>query len=132
MDSNIVVQTRRGTPIDNNQSFDVTRYDEVVDLDLRARHRGATFRTGISPIYNCHGLTFGSRRTRIWQAQSVLTILTEDEYADVTIHQVLAGDIIIYTAENGDVEHSGVVVEVKALGSGFARRCGLKNLTRRR
>jgi len=116
-EANIVVQTRRGTSIENNQSFDVTYWDEVVDRDLRAKHLGAKFRTGLCPVYNCHGLTFASRRTRIWRPESVPTILQEDAYELIPEDEVLPGDVIIYTGDDGDAEHSGIVVEVRTLGS---------------
>lgn len=56
-------------------------------------------------------MTFGSRRSAIWDAQEILKILKEDDYKLVQdIKNVQKGDIIIYLAKNGDVEHSGLVI----------------------
>ena len=61
-------------------------------------------------MYNCHGMTFASRRTGIYDDQSLFVILHEDNYIEVEAKQVLPGDVILYISPDGDVEHSGVVV----------------------
>jgi hypothetical protein len=67
---------------------------------------------GPTNAYNCHGLTFGSRRTVIWKPSEVQKILQEDDYVEVlTNMEIFPGDIAIYS-KDGDIEHSGVVVEV--------------------
>lgn len=67
---------------------------------------------GPSSMYNCHGLTFGARRTGITKHSDVTQILSEDGYTflgnNPTVH---AGDIAIYIA-NAQIEHSGIVVWV--------------------
>ncbi|MDR1147947.1 MAG: hypothetical protein LBK66_04885 [Spirochaetaceae bacterium] len=60
--------------------------------------------------YNCHGLVFASRRTNIDDSNEVKNILDKDEYMEIEPRKVLPGDIIIYYAEDGDAEHSGVVI----------------------
>ena len=56
-------------------------------------------------------MTFANRRTEIDDPKEVKRIIIEDEYDEVAEHQVLPGDIMLYFAESGDVEHSGIVVE---------------------
>ena len=68
-------------------------------------------RAGPSGRYNCHGMTFASRRTGIWNAATVQQILIDDGYRSVPVRSVIGGDIIIYHAKSGDIEHSGVVLE---------------------
>jgi len=58
--------------------------------------------------YNCHGLTFASRRTAM-EGPAVEKLLSEDDYTEVTIDMVLPGDIVIYRS-GPDVRHSGIVV----------------------
>jgi len=67
---------------------------------------------GPSRQYNCHGLTFASRRTWIWKPSEIEKILKDDEYETVVeLENVLPGDIVIYS-QDGDVEHSGIVLSV--------------------
>jgi hypothetical protein len=69
---------------------------------------------GPSIAYNCHGLTFAARRTKIWNAQEIQKILEDDGYVQVPQAQVLPGDVAVYYT-NGDAEHSGVVLEKPGL-----------------
>jgi hypothetical protein len=109
----IRVDTRKGTPLDNHQCFEITLQDQHVDAAHRAKYANAQFRTGVSPVYNCHGLTFASRRTRIPDAESIRTILNEDDYEEVPRADIRVGDVILYvSAGDGDIEHSGIVIEV--------------------
>lgn len=64
---------------------------------------------GPTAKYNCHGLTFASRRTAI-EGSFVERILNQDEYTEVQLVNVMAGDIVLY--RNGaDIEHSGIVIK---------------------
>jgi hypothetical protein len=84
--------------------------DEILAEDYRRDYPDGTHRPTLpSRKYNCHGLTFASRRTWIWKPQEVAKILKDDEYEAVEPADVLPGDIVTYT-ENGDVEHSGIVM----------------------
>ena len=80
--------------------------------DYRKSYLGAIHRpVGPCETYNCHGLTFAARRTRIWQSAEITKILKDDDYEEVRRDGVLAGDIAVYyEARTGDAEHSGVVV----------------------
>lgn len=60
--------------------------------------------------YNCHGLTFAGRRTAIVETSVVSKILVDDSYSQISLDDVLPGDIILYYGEDGDIEHSGIVI----------------------
>lgn len=70
---------------------------------------------GPCSTFNCHGLTFASRRTWISYPLEILKILKEDDYHEVAFQEVRAGDIAVYFV-GGDAEHSGIVVEITAVG----------------
>jgi len=72
----------------------------------RASHRP----TRPSRKYNCHGLTFSSRRTWIWKPTEIAKILKDDEYEQIDLKDVLPGDVVVYST-SGDAEHSGIVIE---------------------
>lgn len=84
-------------------------------LDLRVQYpapRTLHRPTRPGERYNCHGLTFASRRTRIWNSQEVQKILTDDGYQMVENRRdVLPGDVVIYWSKDWQAEHSGIVVE---------------------
>ena len=63
------------------------------------------------PRYNCHGLTFGSRRAAIDDA-AITMILAEDGYQPVANRaDVLPGDVALYISDAG-IEHSAIVASV--------------------
>lgn len=108
----IALQTRERWDIPNSQSFETSLWCEAQLEEFRRRYSHALFRTGIIPIYNCHGLTFAARRSTIWETTAVQRIVGDDRYEQVSREETQAGDIILYvSADDGDVEHSGVVVE---------------------
>jgi hypothetical protein len=117
----IRIDTRRGTPITNDQSGEVFLRDVRGDAVLRKRHPLAVFRTtSMLPVYNCHGMTFAARRTAILETAEVRTILAHDQYEEVAPADVLPGDVIIYVSSDGEVDHSGIVVEIRT-GEGVLR-----------
>ena len=76
----ILLQTRTKKDIQNEQPQGIElrsflRNDAVVEKYPRAKAR-----TGPDPTYNCHGLTFASRRTAIHDPSVVDFILKEDNY----------------------------------------------------
>lgn len=107
----LALETRLGSTVDN--VMDREKAPDGCQLQIEAHERkytGASHRpVGPSGIYNCHGLTFGSRRTAISDPSEILKIIEEDDYVEVRYREVLTGDIAIYF-KDGDVEHSGVVV----------------------
>ena len=105
----IALQTRRGTDIPNAQTQEVSQAELQRFQPMMHRFPFATFRCPPTGIYNCHGMTFASRRTGIYEISWLKTILTEDGWVELPKDQVLPGDIILYI-NDGDIEHSGVVV----------------------
>lgn len=107
----ITTETSNCWPIPNRQHFDIVGNEEALarqfldtyDAKLRAKATGR---------YNCHGLTFGARRTCIDDASSISRILTDDGYRLVESTGVMPGDIVLYFDLDGTVSHSGIVVEV--------------------
>lgn len=77
----------------------------------KAKHRPV----GPSRKYNCHGLTFASRRTVIWQSSEIDKIIEDDDYEKVIPKDILPGDIALYI-KDGDIEHSGIVLDIKDFG----------------
>lgn len=86
--------------------------------DLKKAYVTAFHRsTDPTETYNCHGLTFGGRRTEIYKSNEVLKIISDDGYTQIARNDVEAGDIIVYFAENGDADHSGIIVDVPNLAA---------------
>jgi hypothetical protein len=111
----IRVETSKRTGIDNIQVMDVSAFERNWSVDIPKRYPRATQRTEMSPLYNCHGLTFASRRTRITDNDGIQRILADDMWTEIKEIEVLPGDIVIYYSEEGDPNHSGVIVDVGAL-----------------
>ena len=107
----IRLETSKGRGIDNYQETQITNSHITWHRHLVKKYRKAIPRTIQSPTYNCHGLTFGSRRTKIDKPTHIQRILDDDEYKPVEMKDVLPGDIVIYYSEAGDPNHSGIVLE---------------------
>lgn len=107
------LHTRQQNQIDNVHETDTPMPGELLEAaSLKTKHPSATHRpTAVSYTYNCHGLTFGSRRTQITDPAEVRKILTQDGYLKIDRLQILAGDIVVYIGPNGDIEHSGFIME---------------------
>jgi len=71
--------------------------------------------TRASLRYNCHGLTFASRRTSITESTAIQSILVDDAYVEVDWAEIAAGDVVLYL-EQGDFSHSGIVLNVDRSG----------------
>jgi hypothetical protein len=108
------LDTKQGNAIVNQQSFEIPNFERAQFRDLQTRFNAMQVRTDPTPIFNCHGLTFAARRTCISDSAEIAKILKEDAYMEIPADEVLPGDVIIYHSENGDYEHSGVVVESPA------------------
>ncbi len=107
----IRLQTSKRRDILNVQAFEISAFERNWAEDLPRQFGGAIFRTGLSPLYNCHGLTFSSRRTRITEPDSIIQILTDDKYEEINVNDSLPGDVILYYSDDGDPTHSGIIVE---------------------
>jgi hypothetical protein len=108
----LALQTRKGGTIEN--LMNPAELYAGVDLQvaaLRATYPNASHRpVGPSARYNCHGLTFASRRTAIGDSGQVQRILNDDAYRKLDLGENPSpGDIAVYR-EGGDIIHSGVIV----------------------
>jgi hypothetical protein len=89
--------------------------DALFSQELKAKYVNGLHRpVAPSRKYNCHGLTFASRRTWIWDSAEISKILRDDDYEMVDLQDVLPGDVAVYYTD-GDAEHSGIVLRVKDL-----------------
>ncbi|MGO8761968.1 MAG: hypothetical protein ACLP2P_02765 [Desulfobaccales bacterium] len=105
----IIVQTRQGNNILNEQLFTISSFEQN-QFPEYIMYVNAKFRTKPTAIYNCHGLTFASKRTNIFDVDQLFKILEEDRYFEIASEDILPGDIILYFSPEGDIEHSGVVI----------------------
>jgi len=115
------LSTRALRDIDNKLCrTPLTPGDRLQLQQIKRDHPAALFKPGeASQAYNCHGLTFASRRTAITNTLHLDHILLDDDYQEVPLAAVLPGDVVIYRTplQDGGVEHSGVVVQ-KPAGQG--------------
>lgn len=111
----LALASTEGNEIDNEQSWEVIYQDHARNDELLQQYGNEPmFKRRcqhISPVYNCHGMTFASRRTGIIDNSTIEQILREDRYSLIQGEQVLPGDVILYVHESGDIEHSGIVIE---------------------
>lgn len=106
----IQLDTARGNPIQNGQIFEISQFEKNQFLFFEKWQRNAELRSSPTPRYNCHGMTFATRRTGIFDAEEINKILAEDDYKEINQQHVLPGDVILYLSPEGDFEHSGIVV----------------------
>lgn len=110
-EGSINLQTRERNDIDNYQSKEFTFSDRMaIEYLDNIYSNQVIYRTDPLPIYNCHGLSFSSRRTSIIDDEFIRLILDDDGYIYVTPEDVLPGDIIMYYDKKGRIEHSGIVI----------------------
>lgn len=106
----IHLETSKKTKINNEQYSRITLFD----MEIIQRHEyefSSKFQGEPSPTYNCHDLTFASKRTGIYDDEEILKII-RDEYQEViNEREVIIGDVIIYYDNNDKILHSGVVVK---------------------
>src|SRR5436190_1643621 len=111
LDAPIALDTAERHDIENYQGVEISQVERNMFPAYEIKYGGmATRRSGPSAVYNCHGLTFASRRTCIHKADVVQLILSDDRYKEVARADVLPGDVVLYYGEDGDIEHSAVVV----------------------
>lgn len=105
----LLLDTTAGNPVANEQAQQIQH--PLASLALEAQVKApSALRLRSHPQYNCHGLTFASRRTAVIDDADVLQILSDDGYEQVDKRVVLPGDIAVYYSSKGGIEHSAVVV----------------------
>jgi len=107
----IIVQTKKGSNISNTQSGFLTNLDKGSFEDLQKKFPNIIIRGKPNPLCNCHGFTFASKRTAIFESEELWKIIDDDDYEIIEDKKdVLPGDVILYFSDNGDIEHSGIVI----------------------
>ena len=106
----IRLDTAQGTAIENYQISEISNFEQSQFAVYDKWQEGRVLRAGPTGQYNCHGLSFATRRTGIYDRTEVEKILHEDGYREIHPSKALPGDVILYLAEDGDAEHSGLVV----------------------
>ena len=100
-ESSIVVQTRRGTELDNVIEVSPSTMDQRKYQKWFERHgRGWRSRKPITGIYNCAGHVWASRRTSLTNHRQWRRILEEDDFAETDTP--IADDVVLYVDEDND------------------------------
>ena len=108
--TSIILQTRTGRDIPNGQGEQISDFEKKQYDMVEKKYSFITPRTNPNPIYNCHGLTFASKRTWITDNESLHHVIKDDGYEELKVEDVLPGDIILYFSASGDIMHSAVVI----------------------
>jgi hypothetical protein len=116
-DVRLGLETRRSSPIENYyHSGPAQAGDRQRVRDFVTEYPDAHHRHGLNPSrgYNCHGMTFGARRTGINLPTEIEKILREDGYRPLNIvtDELFPGDIAIYRRE-GEITHSGLIMWIE-------------------
>jgi hypothetical protein len=106
--STIELRTRTNAVIENFQVWEHSRMEWDQLGEPLKRFNRAERVSEACPVYNCHGLTFASRRTTV--GQTIIPILEDDGFDQVPEKEARPGDIVIYSSARGEVIHSGFVV----------------------
>lgn len=113
----IPLATRRQRQIKNEINRDEALYGAHLEIQQwRTDLKDAIHREEVGPCrtFNCHGLTFGARRTWIDDPIEVQKILDDDDYMEVQKASAKPGDIAVFR-KGGEIWHSGIVVEIVPL-----------------
>jgi hypothetical protein len=116
VNTELALETRRKSAVSNRLNREAPYDGMKLAVEQHKRDYVAAVHRPVGPCntYNCHGLTFGARRTWIHEPSEIQKILEEDDYIEVPLDKVMAGDIAVYRKE-GVIEHSGIVVEKPGL-----------------
>lgn len=107
----LALHSCQAAQIDNERIFELSPSEIRGFRDFDRDYGSDVERRGSpTPIYNCHGLTFASRRTGIFESETLRQILREDDYMEIPPERALEGDVILYFDDSGDFEHSGIVI----------------------
>jgi len=113
----IPLSTRLGTPIPNQQGAEIDPRRRPFFRQVLQARASLEVRSPETGQYNCHGLVFASRRTRILDPPLIELILHEDGYRRIDENHAVVGDIVIYRYQ-GEITHAAVVTEVRDFGHG--------------
>ncbi len=119
----IVLQTRKGTSVTNEQALDPPSLRErQVFMRLLAGHPNWVLRKDACGFYNCAGHAWASRRTAIYDDAEWRKILRDDGYRMAQGNDVRLGDLAIYSVKpDATFLHVGVVCEFRQVTPGEVR-----------
>jgi len=117
----IPLATRTGRAIPNVQDPDMPPWRiEQYLRRFRKLFPRPELRRGPTGRYNCHGMTFASRRTQILAPDSretiteiVMNILGDDGYREIRLQEAMQGDVVVYYDGN-EISHTGIIVEIES------------------
>ncbi len=111
-----------GWPISNDRESIPIAKTEIARMEATLRLVLASAKRVGPPSHhsNCHGLTFGSRRTHIPSplvdidaSATIQELLGHDGYGRVDNPQ--EGDVAVYRAPSGEIDHTGIVCWIDPL-----------------
>lgn len=111
--TSIVLQTRLRKEIDNLQPWEYSGFEwKQLDVEpTKYEPLGAYRVNDICPVYNCHGLTFASRRTQVASETATIAMILEDDgFEEIPERDAKIGNVVVYYEDNGRPEHSGIVI----------------------
>jgi hypothetical protein len=112
--SKIALRTRKDNDIDNFQPWTLSRFEWSMlgDQCDRFEKIGAAKVAPECPVYNCHGLTFGNRRTSVGDSPELFSLILEDDgFRQIYETEANTGDVVLYYDADGKVTHSGLVLK---------------------
>jgi hypothetical protein len=109
----ILLDTSAGSAVPNVQAS-VLLYPVAAQALQQNVALPSILRMNSHPRFNCHGLTFASRRTAVLNDREINQILAEDDYQVVAVADVLPGDVALYFSPIGTIDHSAVVASIPA------------------
>lgn len=114
--SQLALHTRCENQIANEINREPVRFGDTLQAAYWTNQHPNELHRPVNPSrkYNCHGLSFASRRTWIFESQEIAKIIKDDEYEEVQYNDIKPGDTAVYYVD-GDAEHSGIVVSVDEL-----------------
>lgn len=114
-EKSIVVQTRKGTSIDNLIEIEPGKAERrKYQLLLELCGKDWIKRKPATGVYNCAGHVWASRRTSILKAEAWRTIFHEDGYRRLSdVEEPVAGDLVLYADEKKEYLHVGMILEMR-------------------
>ena len=115
----LALETRKKKPIQNSLNYSLPHAGVAIMVeDFKRQYPSAKHRdVGPCNTYNCHGLTFASRRCAVHDID-INEILMDDGYHEVSYAETECGDVAVYL-EQGAITHSGFVVGRKTTMEGL-------------
>ena len=117
----IVVQTHRGTELENYVAPDVTTQSANLYVARRKQHPGWVQRKPATGVYNCAGMVWASRRTTLPEPSDWRTVLQDDNYRPLQGGELpRVGDVVLYIRKGTAPEVLHVAVVLAANSSSLS------------